>query len=133
MDLNNLTVYGMITKNAKYLSERQKVLATNVANVNTPDYVAKDIQRPDFSRELRTRSALLTVTNPKHLAAVPSQMPNSIYTPRPTTALTLDGNGVSIEDQMNEVSKNSGEYDRMMTIYKKYNAMMQLANTKLNT
>jgi flagellar basal-body rod protein FlgB len=131
MDLNNLTLYSMMGRNIKFLSARQQVLATNVANVNTPDFVAQDLQRPDFSRELRKRSALLTTTNDRHFAAVPSRMPNARFTPRPITALTLDGNGVSIEHQLNEVSKTSGEYDRMFTILNKYNQLMQLANTKL--
>ena len=57
---------------------------------------------------------------------------NEVYTPQPTTPLTIDGNGVIIEDQLNEASKASGEYNRMITIYNKYRTMLKTANTKIN-
>ena len=53
-------------------------------------------------------------------------------TPKPDTALTIDGNGVVLEDQLNEVSKTKGDYNRMLTIYGKYKSMLQTANTKIN-
>ena len=53
MDLNNLALFRMVDKQRSYLSERQKVLATNVANANTPNYLPKDIEKPDFSYEVR--------------------------------------------------------------------------------
>ena len=46
--------------------------------------------------------------------------------------MTIDGNGVIIEDQLNEASKASGEYNRMITIYNKYRTMLKTANTKIN-
>ena len=57
---------------------------------------------------------------------------NEVYTPQPTTPLTIDGNGVIIEDQMNQANKTSGEYNRMITIYNKYRTMIKAANTKIN-
>lgn len=53
MDLNNLTIFQMANKELNYLTERQKVLAANLANSNTPGYVAKDIENlslPKFSK-----------------------------------------------------------------------------------
>ena len=47
-------------------------------------------------------------------------------------ALTLDGNGVIIEDQMNEASKASAEYKKMITIYNSYKNMLKISNTKIN-
>lgn len=37
-----------------------------------------------------------------------------------------------LEDQLNEVSKTKGDYNRMLTIYGKYKSMLQTANTKIN-
>ncbi len=134
MDLNNLTLFNAATQNIKYLSERQKVLAANVANVNTPGYVAQDLTKPNFSSMLKSSTTTgLRVTNEKHIASLPSQGGGGkLYTPKPTTSLTLDGNGVSLEDQLNEVSKNKSEHNRMLTIYGKYKQLLQTANTKIN-
>ena len=134
MDLNNLSIFKMANQNIKYLSERQKVLATNVANANTPGYVSQDVEKPNFERELKASQASLSVTNEKHIATLPSQTSGvKIYTPKPTTALNMDGNGVNLEDQLNEVSKNKSEHNRMLTIYGKYRDLLRVANTKINS
>ena len=124
MDLNNLALFKMVDKQRSYLSERQKVLATNVANANTPDYLPKDIEKPDFSYELgqvSEKKLELAKTNPNH----------RVYTPKPQNPLSLDGNGVVIEDQLNEISKNKGDYNRMVTIYTSFRDMLKTANTKI--
>ena len=137
MDLNNLALFRMVDKQRSYLSERQKVLATNVANANTPNYLPKDIEKPDFSYELEQVSEKkleLTKTNPNHLD-FPYQKPSAsefrVYTPKPQNPLSLDGNGVVIEDQLNEISKNKGDYNRMVTIYTSFRDMLKTANTKI--
>lgn len=55
MDLNNLTIFQMANKELNYLTERQKVLAANLANSNTPGYVAKDLEKPQFAEVLKIR------------------------------------------------------------------------------
>ena len=132
MDLNNLSVFVAANRNIKYQTERQKVLAANVANANTPGYLPKDIKRPDFGTELSSHLKM-TVTNEKHLTGVGNNYGGyRVYTPKPTAALTIDGNGVVLEDQMNEISKSKSEYDRAITIYGKYQTMLNTANTKIN-
>lgn len=132
MDLNNLSVFAAANQNIKYQTERQKVLAANVANANTPGYLPKDLKRPDFGTEFSTHLKM-TVTNEKHLTGVSGSYGGyKVYTPKPSTALTIDGNGVVLEDQMNEISKSKGEYDRVITLYGKYQNMLNTANTKIS-
>ena len=139
MDLNNLALFQMIDKERSYLSARQRVLATNIANANTPDYLPKDVEKPDFSKELgevkKKNELALLKTNPMHLDfpyGEKPQVPNRVYTPRPTNPLSIDGNGVVIEDQLNEVSKTKGDYNRMITIYSAYKNLIKVANTKIS-
>lgn len=132
MDLNNLSIFSMANTEMDYLTERQKVLATNIANANTPYYLPQDLEKPSFANVLK-KSIPMAVTNEKHLAGLPSQSGGfRIYTPKPDTALTIDGNGVVLEDQMNEASKTKSDYNRVLTIYGKYKTMLQTANTKIN-
>ena len=134
MDLSKLGIFQIAKSNTQYLSERQKVLATNIANSNTPNYLPQDVERPNFSNELAKVKVNMAVTNDKHIAATPSQGNGryNIYTPKPTT-VTMDGNGVVIEDQINEVSKTKGEHDRVLTIYNKYKDLLRVGNTKINS
>lgn len=132
MDLNNLSVMSLARQNMRYLTEKERVIATNLANANTPGYLPKDVEKPTFSGELSQNLALKT-TNPMHMNGIGSaNFTNKVYTPAPTAPLTMDGNGVIVEDQLNEANKASGEYNRMITIYNKYRGMIKAANTKIN-
>lgn len=136
MDLKNLSVFNAAHENMRYLTAKQQVIAENIANASTPGYLAKDIKKIDFKQELSAASQLpLKITNAKHL--LPDSTSQSVdgykvYTPQPSDALTIDGNGVILEEQMNEASKASSEYKRMITIYNKYKTMMKLATTKIS-
>lgn len=140
MDLKNLTVFNLANQNMRYLSAREKVIAANIANASTPNYLAQDIEKPSFLTELQGNRSNLTLqtTNAKHFGQLKSQTDKQdkngfiVYTPQPANALTIDGNGVVLEDQMNEASKASSEYKRMITIYNSYKNMLSVANTKIN-
>ena len=130
MDLNNLSVFDYANQNMKYLQEKQRVVAVNIANSTTPGYLAQDVEKPDFGSELSSRLAMKT-TNSKHLNGIGgANFTNKVYTPKPTTPLTIDGNGVVIEEQLNEAAKASGEYNRISTIYNTYRNMVKTANTR---
>jgi len=142
VDLRNLTVFNMAGRNMQYLSAKQRVIAQNIANASTPGYLAKTIEEPAFLNAATSSRATtitgLRTTHPKHYASLKSVTDATsrggykVYTATPKDALTIDGNGVIVEDQMNEASKASNEYKKMITIYNKYKNMISTANTKIN-
>ncbi len=139
MNLKNLTVFNLADRNMSYLAARQKVLAENIANASTPNYLPKDVAKPDFIQEITNSENKLSLraTNAKHFTELKSVSDKkdakgfAVYTPQPKNALTIDGNGVVLEDQMNEASKASSEYKRMITIYNSYKNMLSTATTKI--
>src|SRR3546814_18010246 len=66
MDLNQLPMFDLLTRRMKWLSERQEVLAQNIANANTPDYTPQDLKPMPF-REIMQR---LSPVNPERTAAL---------------------------------------------------------------
>jgi len=50
MDLNKIPVFAAITKRMHWLNQRQKVLADNIANSDTPGYAPKDLKEINFKR-----------------------------------------------------------------------------------
>lgn len=140
MDLNNLHVVDLIKKNMRYQAAKERVAAENIANSTTPKYLPKEVAEPDFKNALadvQTPKLEMVTTNAKHLThddAVTKTEDGEfmVYTPKPTSPLTIDGNGVIIEDQLNQANKASGEYNRMITIYNSYQNMIKNANTKIN-
>ena len=136
MDMSGLSIVNIAKNKLDYLSERQKVIATNIANADTPGYLAQDVQEPDFASQVKeslSHRLPMTVTNPKHMVSAPVQGgAYRVYTPQPDTALTIDGNGVNIEDQLNEATKIKSEHEKILTIYNKYKTMLKTASTKIN-
>lgn len=140
MDLKNLTVFNLANQNMRYLSAKERVIAANIANASTPNYLPQDITKPSFLSNLTVEKPLLEIktTNNKHIGELKSQSKSNsyknpvVFTPKPNTPLTIDGNGVILEEQMNEASKASSEYKRMITIYNSYKNMLSVANTKIN-
>ena len=140
MDLKNLTVFNLANQNMRYLSAKERVIAANIANASTPNYLPQDITKPSFLSNLTVEKPLLELktTNIKHIGELKSQAKSDnyqgpiVFTPRPNNALTIDGNGVILEEQMNEASKASSEYKRMITIYNSYKNMLSVANTKIS-
>ncbi|MGL6159419.1 flagellar basal body rod protein FlgB [Microbulbifer sp.] len=100
--------------------ERQKVLAGNIANGDTPNYKARDF---DFSRELSRameggeagRLALRT-TSPRHLAARASGEPGVELLYRLPDQPSLDGNTVNMDLERTNFADNSVRYQAALTI-----------------
>ena len=118
-----------------YLSERQSILAQNIANADTPDYQAKDIKSPNFKKMLShsTGQLGLVATNGKHFAgkavsSSSSQIINrdSTYERNPT------GNNVVIEEEMSKVAENQAEYQKILNLYRKSVDMFKTAIGKTN-
>lgn len=135
MDMFDLSIVNLTKNKLDYLSAKQKVVAANIANANTPGYIAKDVEEPDFASQLQrsTASSQMAVTNPKHMSGTSLQGGRfKVVTPKPDTALTIDGNGVVLEEQLNEASKTKAEYEKALKIYDRYQSMMKTAATKIN-
>ena len=69
MDLNGIPLFSLINGRMSWLSARQSVLAENVANGDTPNFVARDLKPVDFQSMLAGQgmgSTQLTTTNARH-------------------------------------------------------------------
>ena len=97
-------------------SERQRLIASNIANADTPGYVARDI---DFAQALRQATGTLdsaralAVSQPAHIGpgigAVASGLANLRYA---TAAQTnLDRNTVDMDRERASFADNSVKYE----------------------
>ncbi|MBI5903930.1 MAG: flagellar basal body rod protein FlgB, partial [Deltaproteobacteria bacterium] len=94
-------------------ASRQKVLASNIANQETPGYRARDI---NFEDELRNREGgvqagvILASTNASHIGPASSGSPEPQVVERATDLAGYDGNSVGIEGEMVKLSENALMY-----------------------
>jgi len=112
----------MITAVMSYSAERQKVLAQNIASMDTPGYQAQDLVSLDFGNLLAAQNQKVTMaaTSDKHMTGVKS------YTQRFRTDVqnhtferTPVGSTVVVEEQMMKVAQNATMYQLSTSLYKK--------------
>ncbi|TCZ24237.1 flagellar basal body rod protein FlgB [Pantoea agglomerans] len=102
------------------LSRRQDVLASNIANADTPGYMARDI---DFSEQLKNAMnntaakspVTMNATSDRHLAgnAMPFDDPDLLY--RIPDQSSADGNTVDMDQERISFADNAMKYQSGLT------------------
>ena len=99
-------------------SRRSSILAANIANADTPDYKARDM---DFSAMMKQsiagndNSFHMSRTNEHHLSASSTQTDPNIKYRKPLNA-SLDGNTVDMHAEQARFSQNAVEYQTSLTM-----------------
>ena len=102
-------VSELLYQKLNYTSERQKVIASNIANLNTPKYKTKDLSFEDHMNMQKKDELKMVTTHPSHIP-FPSQS-GSPSAMRVYEVENLpeqnDGNNVNLDQQISEMSKNA--------------------------
>lgn len=109
MEASNIT--NKLFDQLNFRGERQKVISSNIANINTPNYKTKDLVfQNELDNSLNENSLRMRVTNNKHILT--SDINNINTNPRLVQVSGLqeqnDGNNVNLDSQMSEQSKKQG-------------------------
>ncbi|MGE4352113.1 MAG: flagellar basal body rod protein FlgB [Bdellovibrionales bacterium] len=111
-----------------YLSQRQAVLAQNVANANTPGYKAKDLAPfTSFAQEMQAASTGMKVSNDKHITPASMSGVNVASKKMRSFEVSPTGNSVDLEQQMMEVSATTVEFQADTSILHKFMSMIKQA------
>lgn len=106
---------------------RQRAIANNLANVDTPGYKREDVSFPEVLRQAEegeTPHLALTVTAPGHL--VPKAEATPLVYRDASTSYRNDGNNVDIDVETAELAKNALYYNALIN-----QAALRLANLRL--
>lgn len=130
MDLRKIPLFDMMARRLAWLGQRQQVLATNIANADTPDYKPRDVKPLDFAQMARGAMAPLqpVSTHAAHLPGRP-QAPGStpLQKDRDPIETTISGNAVTIEEQLMKANQNATDYELTTNLYRKHLAMFREA------
>jgi flagellar basal-body rod protein FlgB len=126
MPITDIPLLSMLRTRMEWHQERQRVLAENVANADTPNYHARDLAPPNFEDQLMAPSVALARTDPDHIAGADDGSPFASqgdlhYEVRPA------GNAVSHEDEMMKVASNQMDFDAVADLYSRSLALIKLA------
>lgn len=117
------SVSSLLYQNLNYRSERQKVIAGNIANLNTPGYKTKDVSFEQELQKAQNKNDLkMLVTHKNHipfeLGAGQKAAKPEVYEVENLVEQN-DGNNVSLDQQISEMSKNAVMYDAITNSIKK--------------
>ena len=118
----NLDIFKMSNAMAVHAGQRQALVAQNVANADTPGYIARDIAPFQATYENDGRS-LQRATRDAHLHGV-----NAAGSIAPTDQRAMaspDGNTVSIENEILKATDTLRQHDRALAIYKSSLAILR--------
>jgi flagellar basal-body rod protein FlgB len=132
MAITDIPILSMLRTRLEWAQTRQKVLAENVANADTPRYQSRDLAPLKFEPAGQggpaTASAVrLATTAPGHLAGFGPQgahfatQTNASYEIRPT------GNAVNLEQEMMKVAANQMDYQAATAVYTRSLNLIKIA------
>ena len=127
MPITDIPILSMLRQRMEWHQERQRVLAENVANSDTPNYRARDLTPPDFSHEIQIASLGLDRTNPLHINAQASGGSACAADSSGRYQIRPRGNSVTHEDEMMKVASNQMDYEAVTSLYTRSLALIKLA------
>ncbi|MBF0664305.1 MAG: flagellar basal body rod protein FlgB [Brevundimonas sp.] len=127
MAITDLPLLSQIKGRLTWLDQRQRVIAENVANADTPGYVGRDLSQPtDFASALSGGRLQMTRTSAMHIAPAGSAAQFEAHK-APDSETTLDGNSVVVEEQMLKMAESRMAYDAAIGLYQKSMQMLRMA------
>jgi len=122
MSINDLPVLSALRTKMQWHQERQRVLAENVSNSDTPNFKPRDLVEPKFGSSGASAGSVgslaMARTAASHIA--PSGSGQTFDQNRKGAFLTRPaGNAVNLEDEMLKVSANQMDYAAVTSLYSK--------------
>ena len=125
MDLTNIGLFNVAGKRMSWLAERQDLLASNIANVNTPDFKGSDVE--SFASALKGAGNVTpTLTDPGHMAGtIPVEFAEAVQDA--SDGKSVDGNAVNLDQQLVKVADTESDQSLVTSVWKSYVGMFNTA------
>lgn len=122
--MDPVNLFQLASQKAQWLSARQTAVANNIANANTPGYVAVDVE--PFEHMLGQTGAALKATDLKHFGVARSEAGYTLVeTGAP--AFSRDGSPVRIEKELERSGEVRREFELSTAIVKSFHRMFMMA------
>jgi flagellar basal-body rod protein FlgB len=123
MAVTDLSLISSLKTSMQWHQARQKVLAENVANADTPGYRGKDlaplrIAAPGVVAKPSIPPLMLDVSDPSHITGRPAV---ERFDPERVSGfeVTPNGNSVDIEEQMVKSGANQVDFQAVSSLYER--------------
>ncbi len=116
------SVTDLLFNQLSFRSDRQNVISSNIANINTPNYKTKDLVFEDELKKVNSQKDLqMFTTNSKHISGFEqnTDFGSSKLVEVKGLQEQNDGNNVNLDTQMSEMAKNKVIFDALQSSIKK--------------
>lgn len=123
-------LFNLLGQRMEWLGQRQKVLAQNIANADTPDYVPHDLKPQEFRRMVeRNAGGMLkpVATQAGHIQTSSLKADTRGVEQKERYETAPSGNAVVVEEQLIKVAQTQSDYSAITNLYKKQVAMVKMA------
>jgi flagellar basal-body rod protein FlgB len=132
MAINDLPILSALRTKMQWHQERQRVLAENVSNANTPNFKPTDLVEPKFDgKGADVSGAMGTLgmmrTSAGHIGAIGGGPSFKGDGGRSGFLTKPAGNAVNLEDQMLKVSANQMDYAAATSLYTRSLGLLKTA------
>lgn len=126
-----MSFFRLASRKMEWLSARQKVIAENVANADTPGYKARDVASFAETLESVTTSAPLARTSSNHITGTDPVGPGLRVEEDKDAwvSSSIDGNSVVLEQQAIRATETTENYRLAASLYRKGYELVTLAVT----
>ena len=129
---DDIPLMSLLKGQMGYLNQRQKIIAQNVANADTPGYTPQDLKSFDkvLAAQGSATAGVLVRTDPKHLE--PARLKGAVAAPvyAPDSETRMDGNSVVLEEEMMKMADSRSDYNTAATLYEQVTNMLRTAVRK---
>jgi flagellar basal-body rod protein FlgB len=123
--ISDVPILSMLRTRMQWQQERQRILAENVANSDTPRFQPRDLKELSFDKGGASGTIALASTNPTHLGGVNTTQFRADRVA--ATEVRPGGNGVNIEDEMIKVAQNQMDYQAATALYSRGLGLIKIA------
>ena len=128
MPISDLPIFSMLRTRMNWHQERQRLLAENVANADTPGYRPRDLSPLDFGRQVQASGQLqLALTSPAHLAGTGAAGSGFAVERSGKYEVRPAGNAVNLEDEMIKVAANQMDHQAAISLYSRSMGLIKTA------
>ncbi|MDQ1185093.1 MULTISPECIES: flagellar basal body rod protein FlgB [Agrobacterium] len=123
-----IQLFALASRQAEWLSIRQEVVATNIANASTPQYRAKEVV--PFETELKTAGMQMARTNPGHMEMAVTGAGKIGLRDAPLNneiGVQISGNTVSLSTEMAKTGEIKRQFELNTQLVRTFHSMMMTA------
>lgn len=118
-------LFDLASRQARWLSVRQAVLAGNVANANTAGYKPMDVD--SFANVLAKTSPTMAATNARHIGGDGFRSDIGVSERETEVPVRPSGNAVRLEEELVKAGEVRREFELNTAIVKAFHRMILMA------